>query len=199
MHEQVWQTRLKSVTGRISPPPAPHCRVSSLYNSTSATVTVQPAGRGSPGDHCKDFVQDGRVGKGQRPDGRAQGPARDGRAGVQAAQREDQCRCRGGRHEEGRAWIPAAASRVVGDTEHDTKLTVLLLPQQEELSKTDQEVMKCKHHKKHYEDKRAVHLSNIKTLEANLSGKEQELQVGPAGMCVLSMVSCLVYGFGKCP
>lgn len=48
---------------------------------------------------------------------------------------------------------------------------------QEELSKTDQEVMKCKHHKKHYEDKRGAHLQNIKTLEANLKSKGKELEV----------------------
>lgn len=41
--------------------------------------------------------------------------------------------------------------------------------------------MKGKHHKKHYEDKRSVHLSNIKTQEANLVSKEQELQVGQRG------------------
>uniref|UniRef100_A0A8C4GSM1 Structural maintenance of chromosomes protein 6 n=1 Tax=Dicentrarchus labrax TaxID=13489 RepID=A0A8C4GSM1_DICLA len=46
----------------------------------------------------------------------------------------------------------------------------------EELSKTDQEVMKCKHHKKHYDEKRNAHLLNIQTLEANLESKEQELQ-----------------------
>lgn len=46
--------------------------------------------------------------------------------------------------------------------------------------------MKCKHHKKHYEDKRSVHLGNIKTLEANLAGKEQELQVRPAMTCFLN-------------
>lgn len=49
--------------------------------------------------------------------------------------------------------------------------------QQEELSKTDQDVMKCKHHKKHYDDKRSAHLQNIKTLEANLKIKEEELEV----------------------
>lgn len=54
-------------------------------------------------------------------------------------------------------------------------VTVVLL--QEELSKTDQEVMKCKHHKKHYDDKRSAHLDNIQTLEANLESKEQELEV----------------------
>lgn len=84
-----------------------------------------PAGRRSPGDHCKDCVQDGRVRRGTSPDGRAQGPARDGGAGVQAAQREDQRRHRGGGREEGRAWNPAEASRVAGDVEHITKLTVV--------------------------------------------------------------------------
>uniref|UniRef100_A0A4W6DDE5 Structural maintenance of chromosomes protein 6 n=1 Tax=Lates calcarifer TaxID=8187 RepID=A0A4W6DDE5_LATCA len=47
---------------------------------------------------------------------------------------------------------------------------------QEELSKTDQEAMKCKHHKKHYDEKRSAHLCNIQTLEANLESKERELQ-----------------------
>lgn len=37
--------------------------------------------------------------------------------------------------------------------------------------------MRCKHHKKHYEEKRSAHLRNIQTLEANLESKEQELQV----------------------
>ncbi|XP_071773846.1 structural maintenance of chromosomes protein 6 isoform X1 [Centroberyx gerrardi] len=45
----------------------------------------------------------------------------------------------------------------------------------EELSKSDQEVVRCKHHKKHYEDKRRAHLSNIQTLEASLDSKEQDL------------------------
>uniref|UniRef100_A0A8D0DFU8 Structural maintenance of chromosomes protein 6 n=1 Tax=Sander lucioperca TaxID=283035 RepID=A0A8D0DFU8_SANLU len=49
-------------------------------------------------------------------------------------------------------------------------------PIKEELSKADQEVMKCKHHKKHYEEKRSAHLRNIQTLQANLESKEQELQ-----------------------
>lgn len=48
---------------------------------------------------------------------------------------------------------------------------------QEELSKTDQEVMKSKHHKKHYEDKRTAHLQGIQTLEAAVQSDEQELQV----------------------
>lgn len=56
-----------------------------------------------------------------------------------------------------------------------------LVLQQEELSKTDQEVMRCKHHKKHYDEKRSAHLSNINTLEANLASKEQELQVSLTG------------------
>lgn len=38
--------------------------------------------------------------------------------------------------------------------------------------------MKCKHHKKHYDEKRSAHLRNIQALEANLESKEQELQVG---------------------
>uniref|UniRef100_A0A3B4V0F1 Structural maintenance of chromosomes protein 6 n=1 Tax=Seriola dumerili TaxID=41447 RepID=A0A3B4V0F1_SERDU len=46
----------------------------------------------------------------------------------------------------------------------------------EELSKADQEVMKCKHHKKHYDEKRSTHLRNIQTLKANLDSKDQELQ-----------------------
>uniref|UniRef100_UPI0037E8A562 structural maintenance of chromosomes protein 6 n=1 Tax=Semicossyphus pulcher TaxID=241346 RepID=UPI0037E8A562 len=50
----------------------------------------------------------------------------------------------------------------------------------EELNKTDQEVMKCKHHKKHYDEKRSGHLGNIQTLEANLASKEQELQTSVA-------------------
>ncbi|XP_019953345.2 structural maintenance of chromosomes protein 6 [Paralichthys olivaceus] len=49
-------------------------------------------------------------------------------------------------------------------------------PIKEELSKADQEVMKCKHHKKHYDEKRSTHLCNIQTLEANLQSKEQEVQ-----------------------
>ncbi|XP_071388371.1 structural maintenance of chromosomes protein 6 [Centroberyx affinis] len=50
----------------------------------------------------------------------------------------------------------------------------------EELSKSDQEVVRCKHHKKHYEDKRKAHLSNIQTLEANLNSKEQDLTASVA-------------------
>lgn len=46
----------------------------------------------------------------------------------------------------------------------------------EELSKSDQEVIKCRHHKKHYDDKRTAHLQNIQSLENNLKSKEKELQ-----------------------
>lgn len=53
-------------------------------------------------------------------------------------------------------------------------------PIKEELSKTDQEVMKCKHHKKHYDEKRSAHLRNIQTLESNLNSKENELQASIA-------------------
>ena len=37
--------------------------------------------------------------------------------------------------------------------------------------------MKCKHHKKHYDEKRSAHIRNIQTLEATLQSKEQEVQV----------------------
>ncbi|KAM8832240.1 structural maintenance of chromosomes protein 6 isoform 1-T2 [Spinachia spinachia] len=53
-------------------------------------------------------------------------------------------------------------------------------PVKEELSKADQEVMKCKHHKKHYDEKRSAHLRNLQTLEANQESKEQELQTSVA-------------------
>uniref|UniRef100_A0A674AE64 Structural maintenance of chromosomes protein 6 n=1 Tax=Salmo trutta TaxID=8032 RepID=A0A674AE64_SALTR len=48
---------------------------------------------------------------------------------------------------------------------------------QEELSKSDQDVEKSKHHKKHYEDKRKVHINTIQALKASLELKEQELTV----------------------
>lgn len=48
---------------------------------------------------------------------------------------------------------------------------------QEDLSKTDQEVMRCKHHMKHYDEKRSAHLCGIQTLENNVASKEKELQV----------------------
>nr|XP_061805050.1 structural maintenance of chromosomes protein 6-like [Nerophis lumbriciformis] len=47
----------------------------------------------------------------------------------------------------------------------------------EELIKVEQEVNKCMHHKKHYEDKRSGHLQNIRELEETLQSKEQEVQV----------------------
>nr|XP_020488558.2 LOW QUALITY PROTEIN: structural maintenance of chromosomes protein 6-like [Labrus bergylta] len=50
----------------------------------------------------------------------------------------------------------------------------------EELNKTDQAVMKCKHHKKHYDEKRSDHLRSIQALEATLESKEQELQTSVA-------------------
>ncbi|XP_038818219.1 structural maintenance of chromosomes protein 6 isoform X2 [Salvelinus namaycush] len=48
-------------------------------------------------------------------------------------------------------------------------------PIKEELSKGDQDVEKSKHHKKHYEDKRKVHINTIQALKASLELKEQEL------------------------
>ncbi|XP_028295871.1 structural maintenance of chromosomes protein 6 isoform X1 [Gouania willdenowi] len=50
----------------------------------------------------------------------------------------------------------------------------------EELIKADQAVMKCRHHKEHYDEKRSTHLRNIQTLEANLKSKEEELQASSA-------------------
>ncbi|KAK7922465.1 hypothetical protein WMY93_009367 [Mugilogobius chulae] len=47
----------------------------------------------------------------------------------------------------------------------------------DELSKNDQEVLKCKHHKKHYDEKRAAHMNNIQSQESNVNTKERELQV----------------------
>uniref|UniRef100_A0A8D3D2F6 Structural maintenance of chromosomes protein 6 n=1 Tax=Scophthalmus maximus TaxID=52904 RepID=A0A8D3D2F6_SCOMX len=52
----------------------------------------------------------------------------------------------------------------------------LFVPLQEDLNKAEQEMIKCKHHKKHYDDKRSTHLRNIQSLEADLGSKEQELQ-----------------------
>ncbi|XP_077388554.1 structural maintenance of chromosomes protein 6 [Festucalex cinctus] len=46
----------------------------------------------------------------------------------------------------------------------------------EEWIKVDHEVMKCKHHKKYYDDKRSNHLQSIQELEAALQSKEQEVQ-----------------------
>lgn len=58
-----------------------------------------------------------------------------------------------------------------------SKITCIHVLLQDELSKTDQEVTKCKHHKKHYDDKRSAHLRNIHTLEAQLKNKEEDLAV----------------------
>ncbi|TRY56195.1 hypothetical protein DNTS_002545 [Danionella cerebrum] len=44
------------------------------------------------------------------------------------------------------------------------------------LSISDEEVMKSKHHKKHYETKRKAHLEVIEVLKTELRNKEQELQ-----------------------
>lgn len=44
--------------------------------------------------------------------------------------------------------------------------------------------MKCKHHKKHYEEKRSAHLQNIQTLERALESKEQDLQVCHTGVII---------------
>ncbi|XP_066540953.1 structural maintenance of chromosomes protein 6-like [Hoplias malabaricus] len=49
-------------------------------------------------------------------------------------------------------------------------------PIKEELSKSDQEVEKCKHHKKHYEEKRKAHIKNIQDQKVVLEKKEQELK-----------------------
>nr|XP_057912174.1 structural maintenance of chromosomes protein 6-like [Doryrhamphus excisus]XP_057912175.1 structural maintenance of chromosomes protein 6-like [Doryrhamphus excisus]XP_057912176.1 structural maintenance of chromosomes protein 6-like [Doryrhamphus excisus] len=46
----------------------------------------------------------------------------------------------------------------------------------EELIKADQDVVRCKHHKKHYDEKRSAHLQSIQELEATLKSKEQDLQ-----------------------
>ncbi|XP_041831050.1 structural maintenance of chromosomes protein 6-like isoform X2 [Melanotaenia boesemani] len=50
----------------------------------------------------------------------------------------------------------------------------------DELSKSDQEVMKFKHHQKHYDDKRSAHLRSIQTLEAQLKSKEEEIEASVA-------------------
>ncbi|KAJ8274738.1 hypothetical protein COCON_G00093630 [Conger conger] len=50
-------------------------------------------------------------------------------------------------------------------------------PIKDELSKSDQEVEKSKHHKKHYEEKRKAHLVGIQKQKADLDIKEQELRV----------------------
>uniref|UniRef100_A0AAR2L5Q5 Structural maintenance of chromosomes protein 6 n=1 Tax=Pygocentrus nattereri TaxID=42514 RepID=A0AAR2L5Q5_PYGNA len=46
----------------------------------------------------------------------------------------------------------------------------------EELSKSDQDVEKSMHHKKHYEEKRKAHINNIQAQKMILENKEQELK-----------------------
>ncbi|XP_067218648.1 structural maintenance of chromosomes protein 6-like [Chanodichthys erythropterus] len=53
-------------------------------------------------------------------------------------------------------------------------------PIKEQLSNSDQEVTRSKHHKKHYEDKRKTHVEMIETLKRDLNVKEQELQASIA-------------------
>lgn len=50
------------------------------------------------------------------------------------------------------------------------------------MSKTDQEVIRCKHQKKHLDEKRSAHLCSIQTLENNVASKEKELQVELGGI-----------------
>uniref|UniRef100_A0AAY4BE51 Structural maintenance of chromosomes protein 6 n=2 Tax=Denticeps clupeoides TaxID=299321 RepID=A0AAY4BE51_9TELE len=57
-----------------------------------------------------------------------------------------------------------------------TSLCVCACVVQEELSKNDQELEKCKHHRKHFEDKRKVHLSKIQELKHSLQQKEKEVK-----------------------
>uniref|UniRef100_A0A3Q4MY98 Structural maintenance of chromosomes protein 6 n=1 Tax=Neolamprologus brichardi TaxID=32507 RepID=A0A3Q4MY98_NEOBR len=64
--------------------------------------------------------------------------------------------------------------------ERPMTLCAILLFEIEDLSKTDQEVIKCKHHKKHYDEKRSAHLHNIQTLEGNLKSKEKEYEMSVA-------------------
>uniref|UniRef100_A0AAR2JEX8 Structural maintenance of chromosomes protein 6 n=1 Tax=Pygocentrus nattereri TaxID=42514 RepID=A0AAR2JEX8_PYGNA len=49
-------------------------------------------------------------------------------------------------------------------------------PIKEELSKSDQDVEKSMHHKKHYEEKRKAHINNIQAQKMILENKEQELK-----------------------
>ncbi|KAG5847140.1 hypothetical protein ANANG_G00122860 [Anguilla anguilla] len=48
-------------------------------------------------------------------------------------------------------------------------------PIKDELSKSDQEVEKSKHHKRHYEEKRRAHIDGIQKQKADLNTKEREL------------------------
>ncbi|KAG7255975.1 hypothetical protein CRUP_019205 [Coryphaenoides rupestris] len=49
----------------------------------------------------------------------------------------------------------------------------------EDLSKSSQDVLKSKHHKKHYEDKRKAHQESILALQSNLRDQQQEFAVRP--------------------
>lgn len=75
-----------------------------------------------------------------------------------------------------------------------TEFFICFLLIQEDLSKTDQEVIKCKHHKKHYDEKRSAHLHNIQTLEGNLKSKEKEYEVWVSEKHFVYNVSALVLG-----
>ncbi|KAJ8270525.1 hypothetical protein GJAV_G00115940 [Gymnothorax javanicus] len=50
-------------------------------------------------------------------------------------------------------------------------------PIKEELSKSDQDVERSKHHKKHYDERRKAHIAEIQKLKADLNAKENELTV----------------------
>lgn len=75
-----------------------------------------------------------------------------------------------------------------------TEFFICFLLIQEDLSKTDQEVIKCKHHKKHYDEKCSAHLHNIQTLEGNLKSKEKEYEVWVSEKHFVYNVSALVLG-----
>ncbi|XP_060677903.1 structural maintenance of chromosomes protein 6-like [Hemiscyllium ocellatum] len=53
-------------------------------------------------------------------------------------------------------------------------------PIKDELSKIDTEVGKCKHHKRHYDEKRKEHLEGIDKLKENLESKEKVLEENTA-------------------
>uniref|UniRef100_A0A8C7H4Q0 Structural maintenance of chromosomes protein 6 n=1 Tax=Oncorhynchus kisutch TaxID=8019 RepID=A0A8C7H4Q0_ONCKI len=55
------------------------------------------------------------------------------------------------------------------------KDSISTVAEEAEPIKSDQDVEKSKHHKKHYEDKRKVHINTIQALKASLDLKEQEL------------------------
>ncbi|XP_042573816.1 structural maintenance of chromosomes protein 6-like [Cyprinus carpio] len=53
-------------------------------------------------------------------------------------------------------------------------------PIKEQLSNSDEELARSKHHKKHYEEKRQAHVDMIETLKKNLNEKDQLLQASIA-------------------